>query len=408
MVTRTTAGVLLILYLILVRFLRYRRVNAIKRKHGMLDPSNYHRLTADQAQNVLQDLVEMEFPKLMGFSIVFALFKTYGIPSISSLLISTGELSGQETASKRTADTGVLILEFCLNKPSSQRSTEAIARMNYLHSRYLKAGKITNDDMLYTLSVFALEPMRWVNKYEWRRMSDFELHASGTFWKSIGDKMEIDFAALPSHGRAWSTGYHWLREIEAWSELYERDHMLPARTNERLALAHLDLIFLNLPKELNTVGKHLVSSLVGERLRKAMLLPQPSWLLDWSLHAVLNIRKQFLRHFTLPRLEMMRKHYISSQPEYDGRYSSREYLSHPWYVKPTLKRRWGIRAWMTWSLGRKLPGDDGNRYNPEGYIIAQVGPKQLERSGRSNMEADLIRIRNANPGGCPFSMPTKF
>jgi hypothetical protein len=146
----------------------------------MLDPSNYGKLTADQAQDVLKDLVEMEFPKLFGFSIVFALFKTYGIPSVSSLLVSTGELSSPETASKRTADTGVLLLEFCINKPSSARSTEAIARMNYLHSRYIKAGKIRNDDMLYTLSVFALEPARWINRYEWRKMSHLEMCASGT------------------------------------------------------------------------------------------------------------------------------------------------------------------------------------------------------------------------------------
>ena len=122
-------------YLLVVRLLRYRRVNAIKHKHGMLDRSNFATLTADQAQDVLKELVEMEFPKFMGFSIVFALFKTYGIPSVSSLLVTTGELSGPETASKRTADTGVLLLEFCLNKPSSERAIEAIARMNYLHSR---------------------------------------------------------------------------------------------------------------------------------------------------------------------------------------------------------------------------------------------------------------------------------
>ena len=149
----------LLLYLKLVRCLRYRGVESIKRKHDMLDPRNNSKLTADQAQDVLQELVEMESPKLMGFSIVFALFQTYGIPSVSSLLASTSELSGPETASKRTADTGVLLLEFCLYKPSSNRSTEAIARMNYLHRRYIKAGKISNDNMLRTLSVFSLEPV---------------------------------------------------------------------------------------------------------------------------------------------------------------------------------------------------------------------------------------------------------
>ena len=253
------------LYLLGVRLLRYRRVDAIKRKHSMLSRADYASLAGDQAQDVLKDLVEMEFPKLMGFSIVFALFKTYGIPSVSSLLVATSELSSPETASKCTADTGVLILEFCLNKASSNRATEAIARMNYLHSRYVKARKITNDDMLYTLSVFALEPVRWVNRYEWRQLSDFEVCASGTFWKAMGDKMEIDFSPLPSNGSGWTDGLHWLQEAREWSEEYERKNMVPAATNQQLALAHLDIIFVNLPRSLSAVGKNLVSVIVGDR-----------------------------------------------------------------------------------------------------------------------------------------------
>jgi hypothetical protein len=393
----------LVVYFFTVRRLRYRRRDAIKRKHGMHSRSDFSSLTADQAQDVLKDLVEMEFPKLMGFSIVFALFKTYGIPSVSSLLVRTGELAGMETASKRTADTGVLLLEFCLNKPSSDRATQAIARMNFLHSRYLKAGKISNDDMLYTLSVFALEPVRWVNQYEWRQMSDLELCASGTFWKAMGDKMEISFATLPSSESGWTDGLHWLQELRTWSEAYERRAMVPAKTNHDLALAHLDVIFINIPPRLNAIGKYVVSVLVGERLRKAMILPDPPWYYTSAIENFLLLRRLLLRHLALPRLEIQRKQYISFEKEANGRYSSREYLSHPWYVKPTFKRRWGGRAWITWLLGRKLPGDDGNRYNPEGYLIPEVGPAKMAGSGKKEMQSDLERMQLNSPGGCPFS-----
>ncbi|KAG9389294.1 hypothetical protein A1F94_002187 [Pyrenophora tritici-repentis] len=50
------------------------------------------------------------------------LFKTYGIPSISSLLVATGQLSSPNSASKRAADTGVVITEVVLNTPSSERT----------------------------------------------------------------------------------------------------------------------------------------------------------------------------------------------------------------------------------------------------------------------------------------------
>ena len=285
---------LLLLYVATVKLFRFRRREAIKQKHAMLNRANFAHLTADQAQDVLQELVEMEFPKLMGFSIVFALFKTYGIPSVSSLLISTGELASSETASKRTADTGVLLLEFCLNRPSSARSAEAIARMNYLHSHYIKAGKISNDDMLYTLSLFALEPVRWINSFEWRKLSDFEQCASGTFWKAIGDKMEISFSPLPSFADGWSDGLHWLNEVREWSEQYERAHMLPAKTNQKLALAHLDVIFLNLPERARILGQYLVSALVGERVQKAMMLPVPPWYFQSAIEFCVVSRKLIL------------------------------------------------------------------------------------------------------------------
>ena len=58
--------------------------------------------------------------------------------------------------------------------------------MNYLHGRYIKAGKISNDDMLYTLSLFVLEPIRWTAKYEWRCVTDLERCAMGMCWKDLG------------------------------------------------------------------------------------------------------------------------------------------------------------------------------------------------------------------------------
>jgi hypothetical protein len=56
-------------------------------------------------------LQSWSFGKCSLFRVFFALFKTYGIPSISKLLVATGKLSASETASKCAADTGVVITE---------------------------------------------------------------------------------------------------------------------------------------------------------------------------------------------------------------------------------------------------------------------------------------------------------
>ncbi len=327
---------------------------------------------------------------------------------MSSLLVATGELASSETASKRTADTGVIILEFALNKPSSKRAIKAIARMNYLHARYRKAGKISNADMLYTLSVFALEPARWINQYEWRHLTDLELCAGGTYWKAMGDAMEVSFEELPSHETGWKDGLHWLEEVKEWSLKYEHRYMVPARTNHQLADKHLDVIFLNVPKRFRVIGKKVVSVLVGDRLQKAMMLPEASPTYLHLISGALAVRRFLLRYFALPRPEFLRKDYISAEPDRaTGRYSSKEYLSYPWYVKPTFKRRWGSKAWITRLLGRKLPGDDCNKYNPEGYLISEVGPASQKGKGGAEMEATEVRLKEANRGGCPFHSLTK-
>ena len=109
--------------------------------------------------------------------LVLAIYRTYGIPSISKLLVHTRQLSTRQHVGKRYADTSVLIQEFTVNPPDSERALDATARMNYIHSIYQRKGLISNDDMLYTLSLFALEPVRWVNKYEWREFTDLEVCA---------------------------------------------------------------------------------------------------------------------------------------------------------------------------------------------------------------------------------------
>ncbi|KAF6227091.1 hypothetical protein HO133_008532 [Letharia lupina] len=310
-------------------------------------------MTTDDAQAILKDLTELEFPKFFGFSIIFALFKTYGIPSVSSLLVATGQLVDVETASKRIADTGVLLLEFALNEPTSERATQAIARMNYLHAGYQKAGKITNDDMLYTLSLFALEPARWVRKYEWRKLTELELCACGTYWKSMGDAMDISYSILPSSIPGWKDGLQWLDEVEAWSLRYEEAYMV----------------------------YHTI------------------------INGVLGVRKLLLRYLALPRPEMMRKHYIPSGPDQStGRYNAVEYLSYPWYVEPTFSTRWGPRSWITRLVGRKLPGDDGNKYLPEGWTHTEIGPKALRGKGIEYMDEDRKRLNSRKRGGCPFAL----
>lgn len=111
-----------------------------------------------------------------------------------------------------------------------------------------------------------------------------------------------------------------------------------------------------------------------------------------------------IRHLFLPRPDFMREKLIpsSTSDSTTGRFNSIKYLSYPWYVKPSLSRRWGPKSWMARLLGRKLPGDDGNRYAPEGYKFTEIGPKAQSGKGIKEMKETRTKLARSSRGGCPF------
>ncbi|KAJ5828160.1 uncharacterized protein N7525_006413 [Penicillium rubens] len=184
------------------------------------------------------------------------------------------QLSTPIKAAKRYADTRCLFTEWIDNAPESERANAAFARLNFLPSHYQKAGKISNDDMLYPLAVLALDPKRWIEQYQWRKLNEMELCAFGRFWKSAGDAMGISYEYLPSYKPGFTDGLHWLDEIAIWVEAFEPHHMVPD-TNCNLVADHTtDLLNYTLPKPLHNAGKKCITVLLDERLRKAMMYPR--------------------------------------------------------------------------------------------------------------------------------------
>lgn len=187
------------------------------------------------------------------------------------LLLKTSQFSNSTTSFKRYADTGTLIGEFMAFEPSSERAQTAIARTKFLHQGYRASGKILEDDMLYTLSLFATEPIRFVQLYEWRSMTEMERCAVGTYWKSLGDALDISYEKLPSGKMGFRDGIHWLEEISAWSQEYEVRHMKPHPRNKEIADKTIDVLVYNLPGFMKPLGVYFVSFLMDERLRSAMM-----------------------------------------------------------------------------------------------------------------------------------------
>ncbi|KAG9245639.1 hypothetical protein BJ878DRAFT_479053 [Calycina marina] len=423
----------LLSYTILCSLLRFRRKHAMENKLGYPDRASLSNMTNVDAQAIMQYLAELEFPLLYEKSVQFALFKTYGIPTISSLLVATKEFSNEATTEKRYADTSVLIQEFSAHHPKSERVLSAISRMNYLHGHYQcslesfvvlkyastvncycmkqadsealyhqRAGKISNDDMLYTLSVFITEPISWIGKYEWRFLTDMEICAIGTFWKSIGDSMGIKYTDAFSHTN-WINGLEFTKDITRWAEDYEKSYMVPAASNRATADPLMPLLLWYLPLRLYESATQAMIVLMGERLRKAMLYDSAPKTYHTAMNITFAIRKFVLRHLTLPRPSYLNVRQITDKPDpKSGRFFMASYLRRPWYNKASFWNRWGPEALFTWAVGGTVPGTDGAKWISGGYVFEEVGPSKFMGKGVAEMEDMKERLRAERPVGCPF------
>ncbi|KAM0126418.1 hypothetical protein ACHAO1_010059 [Botrytis cinerea] len=404
--TPSKTAMLLIIstYLLIVHFLRFSRQDYMIKKFGYKTRESLKNMTNTDAQAIIGHIGELEFPHFYVTSLQFALFKTYGVPTISKLLVDTKQFSSKETASKRYADTTVLIGEFSSHHPLHPRVLKAISRMNYLHSGYQKAGKISNDDLLYTLSVFITEPISWIREWEWRKLNEMEICAIATFWKGIGDAMGISYHDLHRFNE-WRDGIEFFENIKKWAEDYEKRFMVPNEYNKKTADELVPLLLFLVPNALLPFARDAVGVLMGPLLRSAMIYPEPSRLNKLLTISILRTRQLVLRYLSLPRPEWMRVRQISNSDDkgVDGRYHSTSYLVHPYYQLPGFWNRWGPMALVTRVMGGFVPDETRGDWLTEGYKFEDVGPDRRRGEGGKEMRDTEEKLEKERTPGCPFA-----
>ncbi|KIK56554.1 hypothetical protein GYMLUDRAFT_263633 [Collybiopsis luxurians FD-317 M1] len=319
MLAKTVIGLAVISYLSAVRALRWRRFNAIHRKYE----SKYLQgdLSPEEAQEIIHTLCLYEMPMFMNFTIPFALFKAYAIPTISKILCDTKELKSIEGRSKRNADTEILISTwlFCPISGKSQdssfvessdtnreeiddpRAMIALSRVNWLHSKY----PITNDDYLYVLGLLIFEPTIW-GSYGWRALSPMESQAFYILWAEIGRRMGI--RDIPESREAF----------RQWMEEYEYRAIAPAQENHDVATYSAEELLHAIPKRFGIKGfvERLAICTLEEDARIAMVYV-PISLLIKPLHTLFEtiFTQRILTTFLLcfPFASLIR---LPSQPLY--------------------------------------------------------------------------------------------
>ncbi|KIW12921.1 hypothetical protein PV08_08108 [Exophiala spinifera] len=395
----------LVAYPFLCSFLRFRRIRALqaKYKYGTREHPSFEGMTVQEAHDIVDVLSDLEFPALYEKGMQFALFRTYGIPTISKLLAKTTQLSTGQNVGKRYADTGVLLTDMYGADPDSERCREAYARLNYLHGHYIRQGKISNDDMLYTLSLFLNQPVEWVGRYEWRRFTDLEVCAMGVLHKAMGDGMAISFEPLPSCSTGWKDGLHFYRELDGWAKAYEERHMVPHRDNYDVAVQTRNLLINAFPPFMKATLTKMVSAPLDDRLREAIMFDEAPPGYARFLNGFMAARRFFLRYLALPRPKFLTNPFATKTPDAKGRRYILRWDTTPTYVKPTLWNRWGPGALVNMLVGVPRPGDKG--MYPEGFEVRTVGPLAFANGkGEKEMEMTRERLKRERTGGCPFSM----
>ncbi len=147
-------------------------------RNAQLDPETDH-------AEIYRNLTLYEFPWDFNQSLGFALFRTYAVPSIGSLLDATGQFTG--ACQKRYDDTGILLEAPLVSGFASRDGKVAIRRINQMHRMY----DISNDDLRYVLATFVVVPKRWLDDFGWRALSDGELRASVNYYRELGRHMAI-------------------------------------------------------------------------------------------------------------------------------------------------------------------------------------------------------------------------
>jgi hypothetical protein len=236
--------------------------------------------------------------------------QTLAFPESSALLVHTKQIHNPAQSSKRLFDTSVLMTEIVSFTPSSDRFRQAVSRINYLHSRY--GDRITNEQLVYVLGVFACNPQIWAERWEWRRMNELEMAALGTFWMGVGRMMRIDMREIKGCGKddprylgkvtlspttsepenkidihnqdqeqddpkdddtnnppTWVDGLDWMIDMRAYMDLHEAEYLGRSEDTDALVEETFRMMLDPLPKWIRGWVREVAAVGFEERFRRA-------------------------------------------------------------------------------------------------------------------------------------------
>lgn len=240
----------------------------------------------------------VDFPWDTRQALGLAMLRTFCEPAASRLMLATGEFTRR--AQKRYDDTVAIMGTIGLEGYSSEAGRAAVRRMNQIHRRF--APGASNGAYLYTLTLFALEPIRWNARFGWRPLSENERLASYFFWREVGRRMAIE--GIPESYDA----------MVAWSRAYEREHFAYDPANRALLDACVEMFLAWGPLRWTPVtGARAVHALFDAPMLGAFGLEPPPAPVRAAVVGALRARARALR-FLPARRDPVGLPYLRTHP----------------------------------------------------------------------------------------------
>ncbi|MEO8283574.1 MAG: oxygenase MpaB family protein [Pseudarthrobacter sp.] len=216
----------------------------------------------------------------LGFFLAY--YRNFAIPSGSATLVRNGEIPARPM--KRSIDTGLVIYELIASGLDSERGRQMTTLLNRVHQHVPGS----HEDFLYVLMTLLVVPIRWADRYGWRKPTRTERDAATRFFGELGARMHI--LDIPVTFEA----------AEKCFDDYERRRVAPSPAGKTLMGATVQVFQSMQPKILHPVTKRMIATMLDDaQLAAALGLPRSTWCSRRALNAGIAIRNAIRRHTPL-------------------------------------------------------------------------------------------------------------
>ena len=244
-------------------------------------------------QTIVKYLADHDAPLDYLISGELAQLQTFAIPSISKLLQQTKQY--QNNGLKRLDDTRAILTECMSDSIDSARGQHMVKHLNWIHSHY----EISNDDYLYTLALFIIEPVRWMETFGYRTLTEREKYAGYLAFKSLGQAMAIQ--NIPASRD----------QFVAWYQDYRRQHMVYHPDNKKVTEGLIDGMKEMFPFFFRPLVRPMILTLINDpELLAATGQKAPGYIVQKFIRGIMYIRKGLQRYINIWQKKSFESSYL--------------------------------------------------------------------------------------------------